>query len=84
MSIKARIVDKNDKTVIGINKVCLKIDGKTYKKNGKTRFFRVKNGKINISKVKLSSAKIKSVTLVTGERQAYPNTKATTRKIARS
>ena len=84
LSIKARIVDKNDKTVIGINKVCLKIDGKTYKKNGKTRFFRVKNGKINISKVKLSSAKIKSVTLVTGERQAYPNTKATTRKIARS
>ncbi len=81
LNVKASIVDKQGNIVIGINKVCLKLDGHTYKRNGKTVLFKVKNGKIDISKVKTKVNKIKKLTIVTGDRQAYYAGSQTTTKV---
>ena len=82
MSIKANILDYENKNVVGTNKVCVKINGYTYKENGKTKYFIVKNGKVNIKGIKITNpSKVKSVSLVTGERQAYLKASATTKKI---
>ena len=80
LSVKGVIVDKQGNRVYGVNKVCVKINGHTYTKKGKTVFFKVKEGKIDISKVKYSG-KINTITIVTGDRQAYQAAIATTNKI---
>jgi hypothetical protein len=85
LSIKANFTDYENKYLIGDNKVCVKINGKTYQENGKTKYFTVTNGKVNLSGIKLASGtKVKSVTLVTGEREAYEGARATTENITTS
>ena len=81
LSVKASILDEYKKFVVGKNKVTIKIDGHTYKVKNKTVKFRVKNGIINLSGIKINSKKIKTLTLVNGERQSYYASSATTKKV---
>lgn len=85
LSIKANFTDYENKYLVGENKVCIKINGKTYQENGKSKYFTVKNGRVNLSGIKLASGtKVKSVMLVTGAREAYFGVRATTTDITTS
>ena len=85
LSVKASFTDYENEYLIGDNKICVKINGKTYQENGKTKYFTVHNGKVDLTGIKLSAGtKVKSVMLVTGDRQAYLSARATTTDIVTS
>ena len=85
LSVKATFTDYENNNLVGTNKICVKINGKTYQENGKTKYFNVRNGNVDLTGIKLSSGtKVKSVTLVTGDRQAYLSARATTTDITTS
>ena len=74
LSIKANIKDYKGNNVKGTNKINLKINGKTYidPKTNKTAYFTVTNGIIDLKDIAVDkNINIKSVTLVTGARNAY-------------
>ena len=79
--IKGTIKDYQNIYVKGTNKVCVKINGETYKENGVKKYFKVKNGKINLSGLKVGKELVKSVEVVSGDRQAYLSGKGSTTKI---
>ncbi|MGN1321301.1 MAG: hypothetical protein ACI4VJ_01815 [Methanosphaera sp.] len=83
LSIKANIKDLNDKlNVQGVNKICIKINGKTLKDSkNRTIYFTVTNGVINLSNITVPNTKIKSVMIVTGDRQAYTSARNQTTRI---
>ena len=81
LSIKANILDEYKNNVVGTNKVTIKINGKTYKENGKTKIYSVKNGVINLFGLDLEGNKVKSLTIVTGERQSYYESTVTTTNV---
>ncbi|RAP51228.1 MAG: hypothetical protein BZ138_05685, partial [Methanosphaera sp. rholeuAM270] len=82
LSVRATFTDYENKNVIGDNKVCVKINGKTYQENNKTKYFTVTNGKVDLSGIKLAKGTVvSSVTLVTGEREGYLGARATTTNI---
>ena len=82
LSVKATFTDYENNYLVGNNKICVKINGKTYQENGKTKYFTVSNGKVDLTGIKLGSGtKVKSVMLVTGDRQAYLSARATTTDI---
>ena len=82
LSVKANFTDFEDKYLVGTNNVCVKINGKTYKENGETKYFTVKDGKVKLTGIKIASGiKVKSVMLVTGAREAYLGARATTTDI---
>ena len=82
LSINATFTDFEDNYVVGSNKVCVKINGKTYQEDGKAKYFRVKDGKVDLTGIKLASGtKVQSVMLVTGDSEAYQGARATTTDI---
>ena len=81
LQINANIKTEKNSQVIGENKICVKINGKTVTDNqGNILYFNVKGGKINLT-INNTVNNIKTVSLVTGERIAYLGTRATTEKI---
>ncbi|RAP44067.1 MAG: hypothetical protein BZ135_08845 [Methanosphaera sp. rholeuAM6] len=85
LSIKATLTDYQNKNLVGTNKICIKINGVTYKENGKTKYFDIKEGKIDLSGIKVDKGvTVKEVTVVTGDREAYMSARATTTKISTS
>ncbi|WP_323736129.1 Ig-like domain repeat protein [Methanosphaera sp. ISO3-F5] len=80
LSIKAKILDQYGKNVIGNNQISIKVNGKTFKMNGKN-IITVKDGKINLSGIKLGGNKVKSLTIITGERQSYYESQVTTKSV---
>ncbi|MBR0472117.1 MAG: hypothetical protein IJI98_05415 [Methanosphaera sp.] len=42
LSLKATLTDYENKNLVGTSKICIKINGHTYKENGKVRYFNVK------------------------------------------
>ena len=82
LSVKATFTDYENNYLVGDNKICVKINGITYKENGETKYFTVHDGKVDITGIKLGSGTtVKSVMLVTGDRQAYLGARATTTDI---
>ena len=82
LSVKATFKDFENKYLVGTNKVCVKINGKTYQENGKVKYFNVKNGRVDLKGIKISSGqKVKEVMLVTGAREGYLGARATTTDI---
>ena len=82
LSVKATFTDRDGFNVVGNNKVCIKINGVTYKENNEAKYFIVTDGKVDLSGIKLSpGTKVKSLTLVTGEREAYLEARKTTTDI---
>jgi hypothetical protein len=84
LSINANIKDTKGNNVIGTNDVSIKINGKTYinSTTNKTAVFQVNDGKINLKNIPISkNINIKTVTIVTGARQAYLGQKNETSNI---
>ncbi|RAP51324.1 MAG: hypothetical protein BZ138_05490, partial [Methanosphaera sp. rholeuAM270] len=85
LSVKATFTDYENKLLIGNNKVCVKINGKTYQENNKIKYFTVTNGKVDLTGIQLAKGTtVKSVTLVTGEREGYLGARETTQNITKS
>lgn len=85
LSIKATLKDLKGKNLLGTNKICLKINGKTYSINNETMYYYVKDGAVSINGIYIDNpAKITSVGIVTGDREAYLPARATTKKIVKS
>ena len=84
LSVKATLKDYKGNNLIGTNKVTIKINGKSYTKNGKPVYWSVKNGNVDLTGIQVDSkTTIKRVLLVTGERQAYTEGRAETTSITR-
>ena len=81
LSIKAKILDQYGKNVIGNNQISIKVNGKTFKVDGKSLTYTVKDGKIDVKGIKLSGNKVKSLTIITGERQSYYESQVTTKSV---
>lgn len=83
LKVKAKLTDYENNNLVGINKICIKINGVTYKDaKGKTIYFNVKDGNIDLSGIKLAKGtSVKSVMIVTGTRQAYLSARASTTDI---
>ena len=82
LSIKATFTDYQNNNLVGTNKICVKINGETYKVNGTTKYFNIKDGVVDLTGIKIKSGTtVESVTLVTGDRQAYESARVTTTKI---
>ncbi|WP_323736131.1 Ig-like domain repeat protein [Methanosphaera sp. ISO3-F5] len=83
LSVKATFTDYENKYLVGQNKVCVKINGVTYKENGKAKYFTVSDGKVDLTGIKVASGtKVKSVMLVTGAREGYLGARETTTSIS--
>ena len=84
LSIKGSIKDYMKKYVKGTNKVCIKIDGSTYKINGKVKYFKIKNGRINLKNIKINNpSSVKTVSVVSGDRVAYLKGQSKAKKIVK-
>lgn len=82
LSIKGSIKDYMKKYVKGTNKVCIKIDGLTYKVNGNVQYFKIKNGRINLKNIKIKNpSSVKKLVIVSGERVAYLKGQSKAKKI---
>lgn len=82
LSVKATFTDYKGNYLVGTNQICIKINGRTYQENNKTKIFEISGGKIDLTGIKLASGtKVKSVTIVTGERQPYHAARETTTDI---
>ena len=84
MSIKAKLIDDEGLNVLGTNKVCVKVNGVTYKENNETKYFYINNGVVDFSGIKVSNSNVKNITLVTGGREAYLSARDTTSNIVKS
>ena len=72
LSVYATLTDYKGNYLIGTNKVTIKINGKSYTKNGKPVYWSAKNGIVDIKNIPIDPKTIvKRVMVVTGERQAY-------------
>ena len=72
LTVNGNIKDYKNNYVKGKNKLTLKINGKTYKVNGKSQSYTVKNGIINLKDIIIkNSSNVNTVTIVTGQREAY-------------
>ncbi|RAP53609.1 MAG: hypothetical protein BZ138_00425 [Methanosphaera sp. rholeuAM270] len=69
--IRANLTDYKGYLVEGRNKICIKINGVTYKQNNVTKYFSIVNGQIDIDNINVGDMKVKSVEIVTGQRLAY-------------
>ena len=84
LSVKATLKDYKGNNLIGTNKVTIKINGKSYTRNGKAVYWSVKNGNVDLSGIQVDpKTTIKRVLLVTGERQAYTEGRAETTTITK-
>ncbi|RAP51931.1 MAG: hypothetical protein BZ138_04060 [Methanosphaera sp. rholeuAM270] len=86
ISISASIKDYKNNYVIGTNDVSIKINGRTYVNSttNKTVIFKVVDGKINLRNLPINkNIDIKTITLVTGARQAYLDARNQTTNIVK-
>ena len=85
LSIKATFTDYENNLLVGDNKICVKINGITYKENNQAKYFTVHNGIVDLTGLKIDDGtKVQSVTLVTGDRSAYLSARETTKDISTS
>ncbi|MBR0473065.1 MAG: Ig-like domain repeat protein, partial [Methanosphaera sp.] len=85
LSVKATMTDYKGNNLVGNSTIAIKINGRTYQEKGKTKYFNIVNGKVNLSGLKLSPGeKVHSVMIVTGERQSYHAARETTTDITTS
>ncbi|OED30098.1 S-layer family protein, partial [Methanosphaera sp. WGK6] len=82
-TISGNITDYNGNLVVGTNKVCVKVNGKTLRDNNNdTMYFTVTNGNINLTNINTTGIKsFNNITIVTGERQAYNAGRNTTTQL---
>ncbi|MBO7719630.1 MAG: Ig-like domain repeat protein [Methanosphaera sp.] len=84
MTIKSKIVDYHKNLLKGVNTLCVKINGQTYKINNKTVFYEVVDGDVDLNIIlPYNVNKITSIELVTGERVGYLGGRYTTTNITR-
>ena len=82
LKVKANLTDYQGYLIEGKNKICVKINGVTYKENNKTKYYTIENGNINLENINVSDMKVKSLEIVTGERLAYLSARQTTSNIS--
>lgn len=69
--LRGNLTDYLGYRLVGKSKICIKINGVTYKENNSTKYYTIKNGVINIDNIKVKNVKVKSLEIVTGQRLAY-------------
>jgi len=83
IKIQAQILDEFNHTVVGENIIAVKINGETIKKtNGKTEYYVVENGTINLEipiPEKFNKKGTYVLEIVTGDRTAYTGTRQQTK-----
>lgn len=77
LRIKANLTDYTGVNIIGENKICIKINGITYKEEEINRYYYITDGIIDINDIDVTGITVKSVEIVTGERQAYYSARKT-------
>ena len=81
LHIKANLTDYLGYNLQGNNKVCVKINGVTYKQYNITRYYNITDGLLDIDDICVEDIHVKSVEVVTGERQAYLGARVMTEEI---
>jgi hypothetical protein len=84
LSIKADLKDSEGNYVVGTNKICVKINGKTYCENNATKYYYIQNGIVDLSGLDVKEQDVKEVTLVSGDREAYLSTRDLTTEIVKA
>ena len=77
LSLKATLKDYLGYNLVGENKVCVKINGVTYKENNLNKYFKISNGILDIDGIDIGDNTIRNVEIITGERQAYNGARVT-------
>ena len=81
LSIKATLKDYLGYNLVGKNKLCVKINGITYKERNVNKYFTITDGLLNIDNINTGNNTIKNIEIVTGERQAYTGARIKTNDI---
>lgn len=81
LSVKANLTDYLGYNIVGKSKICIKINGVTYKENNSTKYFTIRDGKININNINTKGMKVKRLEIVTGQRLAYLSARQSTTNI---
>ncbi|MBE6485664.1 MAG: hypothetical protein E7Z85_02330 [Methanosphaera stadtmanae] len=71
LHLKASLKDYLGYNLVGENKVCVKINGVTYKENNLNKYFQISDGILDIDSINIENNTIRTVEIITGERQAY-------------
>ncbi len=78
MNITALITNENNNTVVGNNKICIKVNDKTLRdSNDNPIYYTVTDGVIDLSDITIQNSKVENITVVTGQRQAYTSAQTT-------
>lgn len=77
LSLKATFKDYLGYNLVGDNKVCVKINGVTYKENNLNKYFNISNGILDIDDIDIGNNTVRNVEIITGERQAYHSARIT-------
>ena len=77
LSLKATLKDYLGYNLVGENKVCVKINGVTYKENNINKYFNISNGILDIDDINIGNNTVRNVEIITGERQAYTGARIT-------
>lgn len=81
LSIKASLKDYLGYNLVGENKVCVKINGVTYKENNLNKYFKISDGILDINDIDIGDNTIRNVEIITGERQAYNGARITVNNV---
>ncbi|WP_455645650.1 beta strand repeat-containing protein [Methanosphaera sp.] len=81
--ITGNMTDYHGNLLVGSNKVCIKVNGKSLKdNNNNTMYFTVTNGIIDLSNINTNGVRIfDNITIVTGENNVYMAGQATTTEL---
>ncbi len=83
LNLKATFRDYMGYHITGENKVCIKINGVTYKENKENKYYKINDGILDITCNNLGKINIRNVEIVTGQRQAYHASRIMTNTILR-
>ena len=81
LNVKAKMTDYKNHALEGENKICIKINGVTYKENSINKYYTITNGEIDISDIDVTGMNINTIEIVTGQRQAYEGARNSTTNI---
>lgn len=81
LSIKANLTDYLGYNIVGKSKICIKINGVTFKENNSTKYYTIKDGQIDLKNINVNGMKVKRLEIVTGQRLAYCSSRETTTSI---
>ena len=84
LSVKADLKDCYGNYVVGTNKICVKINGKTYCEGNTTKYYYIQNGIVDLSGINIGNEDVKEITLVSGDREPYLSTRDSTTEIVKS